>query len=379
MPSVKKPKIAFVVPYPKGIAPGQRFRFEQYLDFLSQHFTIGFFPFLDEETNTILYKKGHFIKKTVGILRAFIRRFFQLKHIKQYDAVFLFREASLIGPPLFEWILVHKLNKPLIFDFDDAIWLPNVSEANRFWRWLKNHRKTNDIILWSNAIMAGNEFLANYARQLNNNVYVVPTTIDTEYHVLRLTENNNKNTIIIGWTGSDTTIKHFKMSYPFLKKIKELYGNKVEIRLISNKPVNDAPFEVTFIQWKKETEILDLSAFDIGIMPLPDDEWARGKCGFKGLQYMALGIPSVMSPVGVNNQIIQHGVNGFLPSTNNEWEELLIQLIENQELRLRIGAEGRKTIEDRYSVKSQQATYLKIISEVVYKEKTSSKTDNDFI
>lgn len=361
----KKPKIAFVVPYPHGVAPGQRFRYEQYLTYLSEYFEIKEFHFLDEHTNKVLYLKGNFFKKAFGIVSSFLRRFLQLREIKNYDAVFVFREASLVGPPIFEWILAKRYKKPMLFDFDDAIWLPNVSEANRFWSWLKNHNKTSKIISWSKVVIAGNSYLSNYARQFNNNTLIIPTTIDTSYHLPEKKQKNTEDKIIIGWTGSDTTIRHFKMAYPIFEEIAKLFPGKIEYRLISNKPVNDAPVEVNFIAWNKQSEIDDLAQIDIGIMPLPDDEWSRGKCGFKGLQYMALSIPSVMSPIGANVDIIENGINGYLPKSDEEWVKVLSDLIKNKEQRINIGLNGRKTIETKYSVYSQKQNYLEAIKKAL--------------
>jgi glycosyltransferase involved in cell wall biosynthesis len=361
----KKPKIAFVVPYPHGVAPGQRFRYEQYLNFLSDYFEIKEFHFLDEKTNKVLYLKGNFFNKAKGMAKSFLKRFIQLADIKEYDAVFIFREASLIGPPVFEWLIAKRYKKPIIFDFDDAVWLPNVSDANRFWSWLKNHNKTGKIISWSKATIAGNSYLAEYAKIYNNNTFIIPTTIDTQYHQSVQRPNHNSEKVTIGWTGSDTTIRHFKMAYPLFDELNRKYPGKLEFKLISNKPVNDAPVKISFCPWNKETEIKDLQEIDIGIMPLPNDDWSRGKCGFKGLQYMSLGIPSVMSSVGANKDIIKHKQNGFIPESNEEWIEVLSSLIENIDLRKQIGENGRITIIKKYSVESQKENYLRIIQSVL--------------
>lgn len=366
MPSEQRSKIAFVVPYPHDWAPGQRFRYEQYLQEVGKIYDYRLLEFIDAKTNTILYREGLFFQKSFGFLKAFCKRFFDLFYISNCDAVFIFREASMIGPPVFEWIIAKILRKPIIFDYDDAIWLPNVSEANKFWRWLKNPGKTEKIVKWSAYVIAGNSFLANYAKRYNTSVLVIPTTIDTSYHVVK-PKNRPNGVITIGWTGSETTIKHFKQSYEFLSALKRKYGNLIRVVLISNRPVTDAPFDVDFVEWNKKTEIEDLLKLDIGIMPLPEDEWARGKCGFKGLQYMSLEIPTVMSPVGVNNEIIKHGENGYLANTNEEWIKILSGLIEDEELRINLGKQARTTVEDYYSVRANTEKYLFVINKVIKK------------
>ncbi|MDR1761072.1 MAG: glycosyltransferase, partial [Bacteroidales bacterium] len=164
--------------------------------------------------------------------------------------------------------------------------------------------------------------------------------------------------------GSETTFKHFMLLEHVLLKIKKKYGDRVSFMLISNKLYENKKLGITTTFWNADDEINQLSHIDIGIMPLPNDEWSRGKCGFKGLQYMAMEIPCIMSAVGVNTEIIEHGVNGFLAHNNDEWEEYLTLLIDNSELRKTIGKQGRKTVEERYSIDSQKEKYVGIFNEL---------------
>ncbi|HWR33725.1 MAG TPA: glycosyltransferase family 4 protein, partial [Chitinophagaceae bacterium] len=160
------------------------------------------------------------------------------------------------------------------------------------------------------------------------------------------------------WSGSITTIQHFTTAIPVLKKIKDKFGDRVSFKIIGDKNYYCTELGTKGDAWIASTEIEDLSQIDIGIMPLPDDEWAKGKCGLKGLQYMALEIPTLMSPVGVNTEIIQNGINGYLPDSENEWVDTLSNLIENKELRERIGKAGRQTVIDKYSVEAWKQKYL---------------------
>jgi glycosyltransferase involved in cell wall biosynthesis len=353
-------KILFLTPYPIYSAPSQRFRFEQYFNFLQNNdITIVTSSFLDEATWKVFYQKGFLLKKVLGILKGVINRHLLLLKIHQFDKVFIHREAAMIGPAYFEWVYAKIFKKKLIFDFDDAIWLKDVSDANENLSWLKFPNKTKFIIKYAHTVIAGNTHLSNFALQFNKNVSIIPTTIDTSYHLPLQKKQTDK--IKIGWTGSSTTNKHFELLKKVLATITSKFS-QVEIIMISNVAVYNNEFDIKFIKWNQQTEIEDLSQINIGIMPLPNDEWAKGKCGFKGLQYMALEIPTIMSPVGVNTEIIQDGVNGFLASTEEEWLSKLGLLIQSEKLRKKLGKAGRQTVIDNYSIEANKEKYLTLLS-----------------
>ena len=315
--------------------------------------------FLDEKTWEIFYKEGYTLKKVVGIIRGIINRHLILFSLHHYDMIFIHREACLIGQAYFEWVYAKIFRKKIIFDFDDAIWIKDVSAVNKSLSWLKFPNKTEKIISYSTTIIVGNNYLANYALKFNKQVHIIPTTIYVNYHYPhKILKKNEK--IRIGWTGTMTTNNHLKLLFPVFSELKKKYSN-IEFVMISNAPIEGVQLEITYITWDKAQEIKDLSSFDIGIMPLPDDEWAKGKCGFKGLQYMALEIPTIMSPVGVNSEIIQDGENGFLAKNEQEWFDKLSLLIESKELRDKLGKEGRKTVIERYSIESQKVSFLNLI------------------
>jgi len=159
-------------------------------------------------------------------------------------------------------------------------------------------------------------------------------------------------------------VKHFITILPALEKIKMKYGNRVRFTLIGDESYSYPPLNISGIKWQQHTEVAELKKLDIGIMPLPDDEWSKGKCGFKGLLYMSLGIPAILSPVGVNQKIIRDGVNGFLASSESEWVDKLSRLIEDPELRRKLGTNGRQEVVSHYSVFSQQQKYLSLFQQL---------------
>lgn len=355
--------VIFLFPYPTGHSPSQRFRFEQYFNLLSEHkirFTCH--SFWDKRTWDILYKKGHYAQKIIGLFKGFLKRILLLAKINEAEFVFIHRECAPIGPPLLEWIITKILSKKVIYDFDDAIWLANTSTENAMVSIVKWHRKIKAICKWSYRISCGNKYLCEFAQRYSKHVTLNPTTIDTENRhnpSLFSINKNNINVITIGWTGTHSTLKYLDSLVVVLQKIEAKYSN-VQIVIIANKNPMLPLSSFVFKPWTKKSEIEDLLTFDIGIMPLEDDLWAKGKCGFKALQYMALELPTLASPVGVNCEIIDNGVNGFLCTTEAEWMNCLSKLIEDMETRREVGNTARQKIIKNYSVSSNSLNFLSL-------------------
>ena len=318
---------------------------------------------LNDKQDNIYYSSGHVFLKMLIVIIAVIRLSKELL-FRKYDIVFVQREAFMLGISFFEKQFSKR--SKLIFDFDDTIWMTQTGEVkskNRSLYFLKNPLKTRNIIASAQLVFAGNNFLANYARQFNSNVAVIPTTIDTKEYLIVVKPDKEK--ICIGWSGSFSTIIHFEYVLDALKMVKEKYRNKVYFKVIGDGSYECTELSLKGISWNKETELDDLSEIDIGIMPLPDDEWTRGKCGLKGLQYMGLGIPCIMSPVGVNKEIISDGENGFIAKSSLDWVNKISSLIEDHQLRIDMGLKGRKTVEENYSVAVTKESYLKHFNDLV--------------
>lgn len=356
-------KILFLVPYPLGESPSQRFRFEQYFIFLSRNgISYKVSTFLSQKWK-LFFEKGKLFSKLVMLISGFARRFSIILRLSRYDFVFIHREAAPIGPPLVEWIIAKVFRKRVIYDFDDAIWLTDKTNESRIEKIIRWRKKVSQICKWSYKVSAGNQYLADFAKQFNKDVRVNPTTIDLSIHdSAHYSKPESSDKIIIGWTGSHSTLKYLKKIEGILQRIEEKYPS-TEVWVIADKtPELNIP-RFYFRPWSLKTEISDLARFDIGIMSLPNDEWTKGKCGFKALQYMAMGIPTIASAVGVNASIIDHGVNGYLVSNDSEWELYLTTLIENEVLSKQIGAEGKKTVEQYYSVETNLNNYLSLFDE----------------
>jgi glycosyltransferase involved in cell wall biosynthesis len=351
-----------IMPALYDTSPGQRYRLEQWEPLLRERgVEITYAPFEDEELHALLYKPGLLGKKLRLVTRSLGRRMSLMRKVNDYDLVYILREAALLGPPIFER-LIHQRRVPIVFDFDDAVFVSYRSPSNGYLSYLKFASKTRTICRLASHVMVGNPYLAEYARQVNDRVTVIPTTIDTEKY--RGPQRREKTgPPVIGWTGSYSTVQHLDTLRGALKKLAE--KESFRLRVIGTPEYECAPVEVEAMPWRADTELEDLSAIDIGVMPLPDDKWSKGKCGLKALQFMALGIPTVCSPVGVNTDIIQDDQNGFIAATENEWVEKLGRLLRSEELRRRLGQAGRETVENNYSAITQTPRVYEIFKSVV--------------
>jgi glycosyltransferase involved in cell wall biosynthesis len=355
-----KPKLVILSPYPKGTAGSQRFRYEHFLDDLEEQFELKYFPFLSQKTWSILYKPKYKFAKIFGIISSFIARIWHCISTLNASYVFIHREASPIGPPIFEFIIAKVFRKKIIFDFDDAIWLANTSGSNRLASKFKFHNKTGKICTWAYKVSCGNAWLANYANTFNSNIFIIPTVVNTDYHKKSNSKRSGK--VCIGWTGTHSTLPSFEKLIPVLEQIYHHNKDKIFFKVIADKEATYPSLDLISTPWSKHNEIEELSELDIGLMPLENDRWSSGKCGFKAIQYMALGIPALVSPVGVNKEIVEKGVDGFHCETNKEWLEALQTLINNDETRYKIGLLGRKKIINNYSVKSVKSSFLSLFS-----------------
>jgi len=352
-------KVLFLVLHRKNRSPGQRYRHEQYIQFLEENgVQCHFSPLLTTPKEDEIFYENRIVPKVFVGLKALLRRWKSVLSMQGYDSIYIYRDAFFFGT-FFEK-QIKKRNIPIIYDFDDAIWLMDKNENQGVFNKLKNPSKTKTICMLAKKVIVGNNYLADYAKQFNQNVTVIPSTID--FSTYRAEKRHKSKKICIGWTGSFSTIKHFETILTSLLSVQKKYQGKVYFKLIGDPTYSNEALGVEGIPWNANTEPEDLSELDIGLMPLPNNEWTQGKCGMKGLQYMALGIPTIMSPVGVNNDIIRDGENGFLAATEEEWVEKLSLLIEDASLRKKLGEAGRKTVKQHYSVEANKEKWLEVFN-----------------
>jgi glycosyltransferase involved in cell wall biosynthesis len=264
-------KVLLLAPYPLRSTPSQRFRFEQYLAPLAADgFDIDVRSFLAPETMRIFHKSGHLTAKVAAVLAGAARRLRDIVLAKRYDVVFVHREAFPLGYPILERLLA-ALGRPYLFDFDDAIFLTHTTSANRFIAPFKFARKTAEIVRHAGLVIAGNNYLADWARQHQSRVTIIPTTIDTDLYRPRTSHANGR--LCVGWSGSVTTIAYLRTIEDVLRDLQREFN--VRLRVIGDASYRLAGAEVESLPWREQTEVADIGEIDIGVMPVPDEEWAR--------------------------------------------------------------------------------------------------------
>ena len=356
-------KVLAIVPTERDLNPGQRYRIEQWEPHLARlgvELTYSSFSF--PALSRVLYEPRHHLRKAALIATAFVRQLRSVLSARRFDLVYVFREASLVGPAIIEPLIAAQ-GIPIVFDFDDAIFVPYKSPANGYLSFLKFFGKTAKLCSLATHVTVGNSHLKEYATRYNDEVTVVPTTVDTELYRTELRRPRTDGVPVVGWTGSYSTLQHLQTAAPVLTQLAKRHPYRLVI--VGTQALDVPGVDTEFRRWKSSTEVQDLADVDIGIMPLPDNEWTRGKCGLKALQYMALGVPAVVSPVGVNEEIISDGMNGFVARTDDDWIEKLSTLMTKPELRSRLGEAARKVVEKRYSAQSIAPRVFDIFQKVV--------------
>ena len=359
-------RLAAWLPYPQGTAPSQRFRIEQWIPELrATGIDVDIQPFATEGLMTVLHRPGRAGAKAVGLGAACARRLIEAHRSKGYDAVVVHRAACLAGPPIAErWIA--RRGMPLIYDFDDAIFHLHTTAANRWAGRLKFPKKTEVICRLSAHVTVGNTFLAEHALRWNPAVTIIPSSVDIDC-IRPRHAGPSSDPVVVGWTGSSTSLTHLEGAIDIVRALAAIPGVRLRVHCDREPRIAGIPFE--FRLWRAETEATEIAAFDIGIMPMPDDPWARGKGAMKALLYMAVGIPVVLSPVGTNLEVVQDHRNGRFARTAEEWKSAVAELARDPAARARMGAEGRRRVEEGYSRARSAAAFAAVVREVVHQHR----------
>jgi len=354
-----KVKILFL-PKHSQLGASSRYRTFQYLPFLKQQgilFDVS--PLFSKEYLLHKYKTGK-ENKILTIMRILNRIKTILLNASKYDLLVIEKELIPYLPAFLEYYLILR-KIPYILDYDDAIWHYYCNDKNSIMKYIRES-KIKNIMNHSQAVICGSEYLLNYANQSKSKrTYKIPTVIDLE----KYEKSNNNSQFCIGWIGSPGTSKYILNLNNILKKITDEFDVVVNLIGFDKNLENKLSFNNSIINWSEDTEISELMNFDIGIMPLDDNPFERGKCGFKLIQYMGSSIPVIASPVGENSIIVDHKINGFLANTDDEWYYYIKYYIENPKERSKMGNNGFMKVNEKYSLEKHKYCYLNVIRDVI--------------
>ncbi|RAW44720.1 glycosyltransferase family 1 protein [Halorubrum sp. 48-1-W] len=320
-----------------------RYRALKYFPILEENgIKCSYRPLFTDEYLVELFEEGYRSKKRV--ISSYLRRFKHMIGLRSYDILILENEFFPYLPSVFEKLLGY-IDIPYIVDIDDAIFHKYDHSDNIFIRSILG-QKIDVVMRNSEMVIAGNEYLASRARQAGApSTEIIPTVIDLNQYPAEPPEQN-EDTFVIGWIGSPSTSHYVEEISDVLRQVAD--RRQIEVRLIGSGDVSlpDVPHEVR--EWSEESEIDDLRDIDVGIMPLDDTPWTRGKCGFKLIQYMGTWKPVVASPVGINRDLVDNGVNGYLANSKAKWVNSLLDICDNPEKRNTMGVNGRNIVENKY-------------------------------
>lgn len=338
-------------------AASTRYRVAQFVEPLAEKgITLSVHPFLDSRLHASLYKREEWPRTALGLMRSALRRVGQLAEARQADVLFVQREAMIFGPPLVEWLGARLFQRPMVLDLDDATYVPYTSPTyGKLGKVLKWSGKTDELIQWARIVTCGNRAIANYVTSKGIAARIIPTVVDTE--VFRPVTKAPGDLLVLGWIGTHSTFPYLETIFPVFQDLARTHRFKLKIVGAGIGEVNLPGVEVENLAWKLAREIEDFQSIDVGLYPihstLYSENWASGKSGFKAIQYMAVGIPYVASPIGAIEEIGQNGVTHLHATTSKEWYEALDRLLSDAKLRSKMGAAGRSHVVKHYSLSDQ--------------------------
>jgi glycosyltransferase involved in cell wall biosynthesis len=357
-------RMLVICPFPEGVAAGQRLKYEQYLDdWRAAGFDIDVSPYMDMAMWKIVYTKGHYPAKALGVLRGQLRRMRDLFRIRRYDLLYVHMPVTPLGTAFFER-MTRKLAKRLVFDVEDNVILDTSGEqasVNPIARFLKSRNKALHLIRTADHVVTSSPFLNESCLAINRRraCTYISSSVDTD-RFLPAGRYSNDGRVTIGWTGTFSSRPYLDLLRPVFQRLaKEV---PFRLRVIGNFDYALPGVDLEVVQWTREREVEDLQAFDIGVYPLPIDDWVLGKSGLKAIQYMAFGLPTVATEVGTTPMLIRDGENGLLVKSEDEWVDALKRLVLDPELRRRLGEAAREDAVAKYSVKAIAADYRRVLA-----------------
>ena len=360
-------KMLVMCPYPVGVAAGQRLKFEQYYDdWRDAGWEISVSTFMDRKLWSVAYQHGHLLSKAVRTLRGISRRIGDLLRVRRYDLVYCFMYVTPVATSLFER-LTRALARKLIYDIEDNVLVGQAlkgSLPNPVLRALKGSGKAHYLVRRADHVITSSPFLNDKCLKINEKraCSYISSSVDTARFV-PANRYSNESTPVVGWTGTFSSSVYLDLLRPVLQELAR--RRSFRLRVIGNFDYELDSVDLEVIRWTAEREVEDLQAIDIGVYPLPLEEWVTGKSGLKAIQYMAFGIPCVATEVGTTPMLIRDGENGLLVRTQEEWVSALERLLDDPDLRRQLGEQARRDAVDHYSLRAVARDYRRVLASVM--------------
>ena len=345
--------------YPEEAA-SSRFRIVQFAEPLaSRGIDVNFVPFLDSRTFGALYDRRRIAAHLPRLAARVAGRLADA--FRRGDVVYVQREAMLMGPPAVEWIATRARRRRMVLDLDDATWVPYASPVyGRLATLLKRPSKVNRLIDRAHTVTCGNPVIAEYARRRGARTVVIPTVVPLDRY---RPNERNPGVPVVGWIGSHGTFAYLERLLPLLESIAAETPFRLLIVGSGRTDVRLRGVEVSMHSWTLDADVEDFRSIDIGLYPIDDDAWGAGKSGLKAVQYMACGVPFVMSPVGVCATMGEPGRTHLAATTTDEWSNAIRRLLADAALRRSMGSAGRAFAEANYSLSTQADTLAAVLRE----------------
>ena len=341
-------RVLALTPNRYGVTPGQRSSIELWQKVLEPAgIRMDHSAFETERLQSVIYQPGRYGRKVAELARAYARRLRSLDRVDDYDAVLVYREAALVGPELVERLVARR--KPIIYQLDDPLYVPYRSPWSGWLAYLKFFGKVKRIAALSKIVIVNSSHHRDYMTRFNSNVWQIPSVVDADLYQPSAHTRGNR-TVCVGWTGSATTVGNLQLIADPLRQLAKRPDVRIQLVGVQETPFPD--LEDTTLPWRPETEVEDLRALDVGLLPVPVTEWNKRKFFMKLVQYMSLGIPGVCSPVGSNPEVVEHGRTGFLADTPEEWTGCLERLVSEPELRIEMGERAAEVAHSRYTLQA---------------------------
>lgn len=358
-------KVLGLASYPVEAA-ATRYRLQQFVAPLRERgIELEVRPFLDSRLFASLYRRSELPRTAVGLMRAALQRVGDVAAARGADVLFVQREAMMLGPPVVEWLSMKLGRVPLVLDLDDATYVSYTSPTyGRLGSALKWFRKTNDLIDWARVVTCGNRAIAEYVEGRGRRAVVIPTVVDTDLF-RPAAERSERDAPVLGWIGTHSSFQYLESIFPVLEDLARTHRFRLKVVGAGRERVSLPGVEVENLEWEMEREAADFRSLDVGLYPIVASDWSVGKSGFKSIQYMSVGVPFVVSPVGAAAEIGEAGTTHLAASTSEEWRAALERLITDARLRREMGDAGRAHALEHFTVPAQADRLARTLREAV--------------